>query len=183
MDSSKWEFERIISYDPKFGPIFRKYLPTVEEIQSLWKNGHSAIHLIRRRQEKFARQLVMDLGIKMPVLSSYTTRNHSRADLFIAIAKHLDKLGLKVPKLDTVEIEIFQFFSKGYLENAGSHFQEEIYGSISIGDERARLEEYLKLENLFVCRHCGNARFKTEKKKMVCRDKSCEEVFEFREPV
>ncbi len=183
MDSNKWEFERIISFDPKFGPIFRKYLPTVEEIKSLWKNGHSAIHLIRRRQEKFARQLVMDLGIKMPVLSSYTTRNHNRADLFIAIAKYLEKLGLKVPKLDTVGIEIFQFFSKGYLENAGSHFQEEIYGSISIGDERARLKEYLKLENLFVCRHCGNARFKTKKKKMVCRDESCEEVFEFKESV
>ena len=85
MGSENWSYNRIIRFHPNYGPVFRYYESIKEEMLRLWEDGHSALHLVRLIQENNAKKMVKDLGIKVSLLTSNTTRNHPRAELFRAI--------------------------------------------------------------------------------------------------
>ena len=183
MGSDNWTYNRIIRFNKNYGPVFRNYESIQEQIMRHWDDGDSALHLVRRVQEKFAKRMVMDLGIKMPVLASNTTRNHARAKLFEAIRDYLLEKNIFVPKVGGIRRNVFQYFIDGLLENAAVHIQDETYGRISIGDERIRWEEYKKFEDLFICNECGHNRFVTRDNKMVCKQKKCGKEFTVDESV
>ena len=179
MGSKNWSYNRIIRFHPNYGPVFRDYESIEEEMLRLWEDGHSALHLVRLIQENNAKKMVKDLGIKVSLLASNTTRNHSRAELFRAIRAYLEEQGLFVPKVGGIQRNAFQYFVDGLLENAAVHIQDETFGSISIGDQRHRWEEYKKFIDLFICKKCGYNRFMTQNDKMVCRKKGCGTEFTF----
>ena len=91
----------------------------------------------------------------------------------------LEEKGLFVPKVGGIQRNAFQYFVDGLLENAAVHIQDETFGSISIGDQRHRWEEYMKFVDLFICKKCGHNRFMTQNDKMVCRKKGCGTEFTF----
>ena len=179
MGSENWAYNRIIRFHPNYGPVFRNYESLEEEMMRLWEDGHSALHLVRLIQENNAKRMVKDLGIKMPILASNTTRNHPRAQLFQAIRAYLEEKGLFVPRVAGIQRNVFQYFVDGLLENAAVHIQDETYGSISVGDEKFRWAEYKKFLDLFICKACGHNRFMTQDKKMVCKKKGCGTEFTF----
>ena len=162
MDSKKWKFDRIVRFNRENGPIFMSYEPSEVEMNRLWNNGHSAGHLARMCQERFALGMVKDLRIPMPVLNSNTTRNYPRAQLFQAIAKYLKEAGLVVPRFEGIQRDLLQYFEQGKLENSLLHVNDETFGSISVGDEKERWKEFKKFMGLFTCGNCGHKRFATK---------------------
>lgn len=70
---------------------------------------------------------------------------------------------------------------KGEIENFGSHFQDGPYGDGSIGDEKARWEEFKTFRSQFACKKCSRTKFQRSftLKKPVCAHDSCEAQFEF----
>ena len=183
MGSDNWTYNRIIRFNKNYGPVFRNYESMEEQMMRHWDEGDSALHLVRRMQEKFAKRMVMDLGIKMPVLASNTTRNHARSKLFEAIRDYLVEKNIFVPKVGGIRRNVFQYFIDGLLENAAVHIHDETFGRISIGDERIRWDEYKKFEDLFICNECGHNRFVTRDNKMVCKQKKCGKEFTVDESV
>jgi hypothetical protein len=70
---------------------------------------------------------------------------------------------------------------KGEIENFGSHFQDGPYGDGSIGDEKARWEEFKAFRSQFACKKCSRTKFQrpVTLKKPVCAHDGCEAQFEF----
>ena len=196
MDPKKWKYDRIVRFNREYGPIFNNYIPPVMEMNRLWKNDQSAAHIARKYQENYAKGMVKDLGIRMPILDSNTTRNYRRADLIQAIAEYLKEVGLVIPQFDGIQRDILQYFQTGKLENSLLHVNDETFGTISVGDEEERWKEFLILMELFTCSFCRHKRFATKveliknkktkeivkKKTMICRNKSCGKAFAFGEP-
>ena len=196
MDPKKWKYDRIVRFNREYGPIFNNYIPPVKEMNRLWKNDQSAAHIARKYQENYAKGMVKDLGIRMPILDSNTTRNYRRADLIQAIAEYLKEVGLVIPQFDGIQRDILQYFQTGKLENSLLHVNDETFGTISVGDEEERWKEFLILMELFTCSFCRHKRFATKveliknkktkeivkKKTMICRNKSCGKAFAFGEP-
>lgn len=73
---------------------------------------------------------------------------------------------------------------KGEVENFGSHFQDAQYGAGSIGDEKARWDEFKAFRAQFTCSKCGRKRFKRPPmiKKPVCAHSKCEAQLELSAP-
>lgn len=69
---------------------------------------------------------------------------------------------------------------KGEIENFGSHFQDGLYGDGSIGDEKARWEEFKAFRSQFACKKCSRRKFQRPLlSKPVCAHDGCEAQFEF----
>lgn len=101
------------------------------------------------------------------------------------IANHLEEL-LKDAKLAPalvpgVNNRFLDSLVKGEIENFGSHFQDGLYGGGSIGDEKARWEEFKAFRSQFACKKCSRKKFQRPftLKKPVCAHDGCEAQFEF----
>ena len=172
MGSADWKYERIIRFDPNYGPVFRNYETIEDEMMRHWDEGDTALHLVHQIQEKYAKKMMSDLGIKMPRVASNTK-------LFQAIRHYLEEKKLYVPGEGESHQDTIQHFYDGLLEDETESIEDEDYGIFMAAEERVRWEEFKQFEDLFICEGCGHNRFMTRDNKMVCKQKECGKEFTF----
>jgi hypothetical protein len=102
-------------------------------------------------------------------------------DIASALASFLKGAKLNPQPVAGVNNRFLTSLQKGEIENFGSHFQDGPYGDGSIGDERARWDEFKAFREQFACNKCKRTRFKRppDLKRPVCAHEGCESQFEF----
>jgi hypothetical protein len=78
----------------------------------------------------------------------------------------------------TVLAILEQAGNPGEIKNFGSHFQDGPYGGGSIGDEKARWEEFKAFPSQFTCKKCSRAKFQRPftPKKPLCSHECCTSI-------
>lgn len=179
-----WHFTRIIRLDPDFGPRFVDDRVTDPMIEARWHEGESAANEMRQAEEEWLLGLCRDFDAFVRIRSVEKAYEYERGELAEALATSLIKQGLTPPLVPGVKNRFLKSLQQGAIENFGSHFQDAPYGDRSIGDEQARWKEFKFFRAQFVCKKCGNGRFKLPRgmKKAVCKKDGCEAQFEFPAP-
>jgi len=181
LEANDWQFVRIIGLDPTYGPRFADHKVTDEMIVARWDAGESAANEMRQAEEEWLLGLCRDFGVNLRIRTLEKAYSYERSELAAAIAGFLKGAKLDPQPVAGVNNRFLNSLQKGEIENFGSHFQDGLYGSGSIGDERARWVEFRTFRAQFVCSKCGRARFKRphDFKKPVCAHESCEAQFDF----
>jgi hypothetical protein len=105
---------------------------------------------------------------------------YNRAELAMALSSFLKEKNIKVPEILGMSNPFLLSLQKGVVENFGSHFQDNPNASSSIGDEKARWQEFKEFRDMFTCTK-GHDRFKRPigMERPVC--KKCETTFELKQ--
>jgi recombinational DNA repair ATPase RecF len=179
-----WHFTRIIRLDPDFGPRFVDHRVTDAMIEARWHEGESAANEMRQAEEEWLLRLCRDFGVNIRIRSVDRAYSYERGELASALAGFLRDRGLAPPVVPGVNNRFLASLHQGAVENFGSHFQDGPYGDGSMGDEKARWEEFKFFRVKFACPKCGKTRFKRpiEMTKAVCASEGCEAQFEFGQP-
>ena len=179
-----WHYRRITRLDPDFGPRFVDHMITDDMIEARWQDGDSAANEIRQAEEEWLLSTCRDFIIDIPIRSVEGAFSYGRAELADGLATFIKNRGLNPPIVKGVNNRFLASLQRGVVENFGSHFQDAPYGHSSIGDEKARWEEFKSFRIRFVCPACGRTRFKrpTGMYNPVCKNNSCEEKFYFAAP-
>jgi hypothetical protein len=179
-----WHFTRIISLDPTYGPRFADHKVSDEMIEARWGQGQSAANEMRQAEEEWLLRICRDFGVNVRIRSLEKAYSYERSELASALAGFLKGIKLEPVPVPGVSNRFLTSLAKGEIENFGSHFQDMPYGDGSIGDEKARWEEFKAFRNQFVCRKCNRTKFQRPFKltKPVCSHGSCETQFEFSGP-
>ena len=177
----RWQFKRIVRFDPDYGPRFQDHRVTAEMIEARWADGESAANEIRQAEEEWLLGICLDFGVDVRIRSADKAYTYDRAELAGALAAFLSKQKLEPPLVPGVNNRFLSSLQMGAVENFGSHFQPNPYGKGSKGDEKARWEEFRTFQEFFVCPKCGRRRFKRPlgMKGPVCANEKCETRFEF----
>ncbi|MGD0788221.1 MAG: AAA family ATPase [Terracidiphilus sp.] len=181
LDERIWHFTRIIGLDPSYGPRFADHKVTDEMIEALWDAGTSAANEIRQAEEEWLLGICREFGVKIRIRELDKAYSYERSELASALAGYLKGAKIEPRPVSGVSNRFLTSLQKGEIENFGSHFQDSPYGGGSIGDERARWEEFKAFRGQFVCQKCRRTRFKrpNEIRKPVCAHEGCEAQFEF----
>jgi hypothetical protein len=174
-------FTRIIRLDPDFGPRFVDHRVTDAMIEARWHDGESAANEMRQAEEEWLLGLCRDFGVNIRIRSVDRAYSYERSELALALADFLRDQGLAPPVVPGVNNRFLASLQRGAIENFGSHFQDGPYGDGSMGDEKARWDEFKFFREKFACPRCGKARFKRPigMSKAVCRNSGCEAQFDF----
>ena len=150
-------------------------------IEERWNNADSAASDMRQAEEEWLLVICRDFGVKVIIRPVERAYSHDRSELAAALAGFLKDQGLTPPDVQGVNNSFLTSIQRGEVENFGSHFQDGMYGDGSIGDEKARRDEFKYFRECFSCSKCGRKRFKRPQGMTgaVCRNNSCEEPFEF----
>jgi hypothetical protein len=107
--------------------------------------------------------------------------SYERSELASALASFLKETKLNPQPVAGVNNRFLTSLQKGEIENFGSHFQDGLYGDGSIGDERARWEEFKAFRAQFSCQKCKRTKFQRPitLKKPICAHPGCEAQFDF----
>jgi tetratricopeptide (TPR) repeat protein len=181
---SEWQFTRIVGVDPSFGPRFADHKVSDEMITARWAAGQLAANEMRQAEEEWLMGVCRDFGVSVRIRPLERAYSYERSELAAALAGFLKGAKLDPQPIAGVSNRFLTSLQTGVIENFGSHFQDIPYGDGSIGDERARWEEFKAFRAQFTCPKCSRARFKrpNEFKKPVCAHDSCEAQFEFIAP-
>ncbi len=184
VEANSWQFMRITHLDPSFGPHFSDHKVTDEMIEEIWKRGELAANQMRQAEEEWLLGICRDFGTNVRIRTLERAYSYERSELASALEGCLKRLSLVPPLVPGVNNRFLTSLQKGEVENFGSHFQDVPYGVGSIGDEKARWEEFKTFRAQFVCSKCGKSRFKRPigMAKPVCAHKDCETPFEFSTP-
>lgn len=179
-----WQYKRIIRLDPDFGPRFHDHRVTDDMIEARWHAGESAANEMRQAEEEWLLGLCREFGVKLRIRPVARAYSFDRSELAGALATFLDDQSLTPPLVPGVNNRFLTSLQQGAIENFGSHFQDNPYGDGSIGDERARWEEFKTFRDHFACPKCGGTRFKRPggMKRPVCAKDGCEAQFGFAGP-
>lgn len=175
-----WHFTRIIGLDPSHGPRFGDDMVSDEMIEARWKETMSAANEMRQAEEEWLLARCREFGVNIRIRTLERPYSYERAELASALANYLRDANL-VPKPSAgMQNRFLTTLEKGEVENFGSHFQDAQYGAGSIGDEKARWNEFKDFRAQFTCSKCGRVRFKrpTTLKKPVCAHGGCEAQLE-----
>ena len=176
-----WQFSRIIAIDPTSGPRFADHKVSDDMIEARWDAGESAANEMRQAEEEWLLDVCRDFRVNVIIRSLEKAYSYERSELAAALGSFLKRAGLNPQQIPGVSNRFLVTLQRGEVENFGSHFQDGLYGDGSIGDERARWEEFKAFRAQFVCPKCSRTRFKRPNvlKKPVCAHDRCEEMFEF----
>ena len=176
---SEFEFRRITQIDPGYGPVFANYQTPDEIVDDKLGKGQSAGEEIRKIEEewllKICREFVVDIAIR-PIDRPF---HFERSELAGALSRFLKDKRILPPKITGFMNPFLTSLQTGIVENFASHFSDNPNRSGSMGDEKARWDEFRAFRNLFRCPKCGHNRFKRPHpiKKPLCN--KCETPFEF----
>jgi ABC-type lipoprotein export system ATPase subunit len=184
LETKDWQFTRIIGLDPAFGPRFADHKVSDEMIQARWNDGLSAANEMRQAEEEWLLAISRDFGASVRIRPLEKPYSYERSELASALARFLNGAKLNPQPVAGVNNRFLTSLQKGEIENFGSHFQDGPYGDGSIGDERARWDEFKAFRKQFACNKCKRTRFKRPSglKKPVCAHEGCETQFEFAGP-
>jgi hypothetical protein len=181
LEANHWQFTRIIGLDPAYGPRFADHKVTDEMISARWDAEQSAANEMRQSEEEWLLGVCRDFGVSVRIRPLEKAYSYERSELASALAGFLKGAKLDPQLIAGVNNRFLTSLQKGEIENFGSHFQDGPYGDGSIGDERARWDEFNAFRAQFACPKCARARFKRpyDFKKPVCAHDNCEAQFEF----
>jgi hypothetical protein len=181
LEAKDWQFARIIGLDPAYGPRFADHKVSDEMITARWETGKSAANEMRQAEEEWLLCVCRDFGVNIRIRPLERAYSYERSELASALAGFLKDAKLAPKPVPGVKNRFLGSLQKGEIENFGSHFQDGPYGDGSIGDERARWEEFKAFRIQFACLKCSRTRFKRPitLKKPVCAHEGCETQFAF----
>jgi recombinational DNA repair ATPase RecF len=181
LEAKTWHFTRIIGFDPAYGPRFADHRISDEIIQARWSDGQSAANEMRQAEEEWLLGICRDFVVSVRIRPLEKAYSYERSELAFALAGFLKDAKLEPAHVPGVNNRFLTSLAKGEIENFGSHFQDGPYGDGSIGDEKARWEEFKSFRGWFACRKCNRTKFQRPPtlKKPVCSHDGCETQFEF----
>jgi DNA repair exonuclease SbcCD ATPase subunit len=181
LEEKTWHFTRIIGIDTTYGPRFADHKVNDEMVEARWAEGQTAANEMRQAEEEWLLRICRDFGVSVRIRPLERAYSYERSELASALAGLLKEAKLKPTLVPGVNNRFLTSLVKGEIENFGSHFQDGPYGDGSIGDERARWEEFKAFRGQFVCKKCNRTIFQRPfpLKKPVCAHDGCEAQFEF----
>jgi hypothetical protein len=181
LEAKDWHFTRIIGLDPAYGPRFADHKVSDEMIEARWAEGQSAANEMRQAEEEWLLGICRDFGVSVRIRPLERAYSFERSELAWALAGLLRDAKLDPQPVVGVNNRFLTSLQKGEIENFGSHFQDGLYGDGSIGDERARWEEFKAFRAQFACSKCKRTKFQRPitLKKPICAHAGCEAQFEF----
>ncbi|WP_225143656.1 MULTISPECIES: AAA family ATPase [unclassified Bradyrhizobium] len=181
LEAKAWHFTRIIGLDPAYGPRFADHKVSDEMIEARWAAGQSAANEMRQAEEEWLLGICRDFGVSVRIRPLERAYSYERSELASALAGLLKDAKLVPALVPGVNNRFLDSLVKGEIENFGSHFQDGPYGDGSIGDEKARWEEFKTFRSQFACKKCSRTKFQRPftLKKPVCAHNGCEAQFEF----
>lgn len=181
LEAKAWHFTRIIGVDPAYGPRFADHKVSDEMIEARWANGQSAANEMRQAEEEWLLGVCRDFGVSVRIRPLERAYSYERSELASALAGLLKDIKLAPALVPGVNNRFLDSLVKGEIENFGSHFQDGPYGDGSVGDEKARWEEFKAFRSQFTCKKCSRTKFQRPitLKKPVCAHDGCEAQFEF----
>lgn len=176
-----WHFTRIIGLDPAYGPRFADHKVSDEMIEARWAAGQSAANEMRQAEEEWLLGICRDFGVSVRIRPLERAYSYERSELASALAGLLKDAKLAPALVPGVNNRFLDSIVKGEIENFGSHFQDGPYGDGSIGDEKARWEEFKAFRSQFACKKCSRTKFQRPftLNKPVCAHDGCEAQFKF----
>jgi len=181
LEDKNWHFTRIIGLDPAYGPRFADHKVSDEMIEARWAEGESGANEMRQAEEEWLLDICREFGVSVRIRPLEKAYSYERSELASALAGLLKDAKLDPKPVPGVNNRFLTSLQKGEIENFGSHFQDSPYGDGSIGDERARWEEFKAFRSQFACPKCMRTKFMRPPalKKPVCAHSGCEVQFEF----
>ena len=181
LEPKTWHFTRIIGLDTAYGPRFADHKVSDEMIESRWAAGQSAANEMRQAEEEWLLGICRDFGVSVRIRPLEKAYSYERSELALALGSLLKDTKLKPAPVPGVNNRFLTSLATGTIENFGSHFQDAPYGDGSIGDEKARWDEFKAFRSQFTCKKCGRTKFQRPitLKKPVCAHGGCEAQFEF----
>ncbi|KRQ95145.1 AAA family ATPase [Bradyrhizobium valentinum] len=181
LEAKDWHFTRIIGLDPAYGPRFADHKVSDEMIEARWADGQSAANDMRQAEEEWLLGICREFGVSVRIRPLEKAYSYERSELASALATFLKETKLDPQPVAGVNNRFLASLQKGEIENFGSHFQDGPYGDGSIGDERARWQEFKAFRTQFSCPKCKRIRFQRPitLKKPICAHAGCEAQFEF----
>lgn len=182
LEAKAWHFTRIIGLDPAYGPRFADHKVSDEMIEARWADGQPAANEMRQAEEEWLLGICREFGVSVRIRPLDRAYAYERSELASALASLLKDAKLVPALVPGVNNRFLDSLVKGEIENFGSHFQDGPYGGGSIGDEKARWEEFKVFRSQFACKKCGRTKFQRPftLKKPVCAHDGCEAQFEFK---
>ena len=181
LEAKTWHFTRIIGLDPAYGPRFADHKVSDEMIAARWAGGQSAANEMRQAEEEWLLGICRDFGVSVRIRPLEKAYSYERSELASALGGLLKDAKLEPALVPGVNNRFLASLATGTIENFGSHFQDVPYGDGSIGDEKARWDEFKTFRSQFACKKCGRTKFQRPLtlKKPVCAHGGCETQFEF----
>lgn len=181
LEAKTWHFTRIIGLDPAYGPRFADHKVSDEMIAARWAGGQSAANEMRQAEEEWLLGICRDFGVSVRIRPLEKAYSYERSELASALSGLLKDAKLEPALVPGVNNRFLASLATGTIENFGSHFQDVPYGDGSIGDEKARWDEFKTFRSQFACKKCGRTKFQRPLtlKKPVCAHGGCEAQFEF----
>lgn len=181
LEAKEWQYTRIIGLDPAYGPRFSDHKVSDQMIEARWAEGQSAANDIRQAEEEWLLGTCREFGVSVRIRPLERPYAYERSELASALAGLLKDNKLAPTLVPGVNNRFLDSLAKGEIENFGSHFQDVPYGDGSIGDEKARWEEFKAFRSQFACKKCGRTKFQRPLalKRPVCAHDACEAQFEF----
>lgn len=181
LEAKTWHYTRIVGIDPSYGPCFADHKVSDEMIEARWADGQSAANEMRQAEEEWLLAICRDFGVSVRIRPLEKAYAYERSELASALASLLNDTKLTTVLVPGVNNRFLESLAKGEIENFGSHFQDGPYGDGSIGDEKARWEEFKTFRSQFACKKCKRTKFQRPYtlKKPVCAYDGCEAQFEF----
>lgn len=181
LEAKTWHFTRIIGLDPAYGPRFADHKVSDEMIAARWAGGQSAANEMRQAEEEWLLGICRDFGVSVRIRPLEKAYSYDRSELASALGGLLKDAKLEPALVPGVNNRFLASLATGTIENFGSHFQDVPYGDGSVGDEKARWDEFKTFRSQFACKKCGRTKFQRPLtlKKPVCAHGGCEAQFEF----
>jgi recombinational DNA repair ATPase RecF len=181
LEAKTWHFTRIIGLDTTYGPRFADHKVSDEMIEARWAVGQSAANEMRQAEEEWLLGICRDFGVSVRIRALEKAYSYDRSELASALGGLLKDAKLEPALVPGVNNRFLTSLGTGAIENFGSHFQDVPYGDGSIGDEKARWDEFKTFRNQFACKKCSRTKFQRPLtlKKPVCAHGGCEAQFEF----
>ena len=181
LEPKAWHYRRIIGFDPVFGPRFSDHKVSDEMIAAWWAVGQHAANEIHQAEEEWLLGICRDFGVNVRIRAVERAYSYERSELASALAGMLRGAKPEPGLVPGVNKRFLTSLAAGAIENFGSHFQDLPYGDGSIGDEKARWEEFRSFRSQFICRKCSRTKFQrpVALNKPICAHGGCEAQFEF----
>ena len=182
LPESDWTFKRITDLRPGFGPVFGDHKTSDEVIKAKLDSGQRAAKELRQAEEEWLVDICRQFRTKVEMRPSEHANRFERSELTASLATFLKKIELTSPKVSGVARNFLSSLQQGVVENLDSHYSDNPYTEGSVGDDRARWEEFVSFRNLFKCPNCGRNRFHRPQNvsKPLC--KKCDTPFDFGSP-
>ena len=178
----RWVFKRITEIREGYGPVFHDHQTSDEVIQAKLNAGENAGAEIRQAEEEWLLRICREFGAKATIRPIEKAFQFERAELADSLASFLEGAKIKIPQTTTASNGFLTSLQSGVVENLSSHFSDNPYKSSSVGDDKARWDEFKYFRDLFKCSTCAKRRFKrpVTMSKPVCH--YCETQFGFSLP-